>query len=464
MKKQRAPIVAVLGHVDHGKTTLLDAIRETNVQAREAGGITQGIGATKVVTAEGEITFIDTPGHAAFNKMREQGAKVADIALLAVAADDGVKPQTEEALEYIRKSETPVIVVITKTDLPSAEVERVKGGLEKIGVAFEGRGGDVPCVPVSAKKKEGLEGVLEMIQLVAEVSEIKADPEGELLGVVIETSKDKRGPVALVVVREGKLAVGSEIQAGGVQTKVRGLFDVEGKRVTEVGPGNAALVLGFSELPEVGAEVRAVGQGAQLGGPMERGIKRSQEIGEEEVGIVLKAGSAGALEAIEGSLPERVVVVAAGVGEVVESDIFMAKAAGAVVMVFESKVSASVKKLAEMEGVRIESFRIIYELIDRLEELIEGKSEKVLAEAIILKVFPYDGKRVAGAKIMKGEIAVKDKLIVMREGKRLGEVKVVSMRKGKQEIQSAKAGEECGILFTPSLDFGEGDMIVSVQN
>ena len=266
MMKLRPPIVTVLGHVDHGKTTLLDAIRKTSVVKKEAGGITQSIGASVVTTKAGlpaqvgkKITFIDTPGHAAFSSMRSRGAKVADIAILVVAANDGVKPQTREALKHILEAKIAYIVAITKIDLASAKIESARSGLEKIGVSFEGSGGQVPLVLVSGKTSQGVEELLEMINLVAEVNEVKGDSEGALEAVVIEVSKDRKGPLASVVVRNGTLKVTSEIAAGGETGKGRGIFDDRGKTVKQVLPGYPGQILGFSQLPPVGAKVTALG-------------------------------------------------------------------------------------------------------------------------------------------------------------------------------------------------------------
>lgn len=469
MKEVKTPIVTVLGHVDHGKTTLLDVIRKTSVAAREAGGITQSIGASKITTKEGEITFIDTPGHAAFRKMRERGTRIADIALLVVAADDGVKPQTEEALDYILQSETLMIVVLTKTDLPSSDVERVKTQLTERGVRFEGEGGDVPCIAVSAKEGRGIGELIEMIELVAEVNGLKADREAALRAVVIETRKDTRGRVVWTVVKDGSLRVGENVKAGGVRARVRGLFDENGRQVPEAGPGSPVLVLGFSDLPEVGDEIVGDGSGGGVEGVITEETKahedrmRKRKVAEGEIGIVLKTASSGTLEAVENSIPRGVVILEAGVGEINDTDIFLAKAGGARVIAFETKAPTAVKKLAETEEVKIETFGVIYELIKRLEELVEGGKEKIKARAVIVQVFPYKKRRVAGSKIEEGEMVVGESVFLVRGEEKVGKVKLVSMRKQKHEIKRAKVGEECGILFEPGLDFKEGDMLVSFQ-
>ncbi len=462
-KGLRAPIVCVLGHVDHGKTTLLDAIRKSNVAGRETGGITQAIGASTVTTKESKkITFIDTPGHAAFGKMRSRGADVSDIAILVVASDDGVAPQTKEALEIIRGAKIPFIVAITKIDLPSASTESVLGQLEKEGVLFEGRGGDTPYVPVSAKNGEGLEHLLETITLFAEVHGVKGDPAHSLEAVIIETSKDKRGDVASIVVRNGSIKVGGTIYVEGKATKVRGLFDNQGKSIVEVLPGYPAQVIGFEGLPPIGTKVLSEtletmketipGEGEKIG-----------KLKEGQIPIFIKAKNEGTLEAILASLPGSIVVINSGVGDVRESDVLLAKASNSTIFAFESAVSTSVSKLAEADSVKIERFEIIYELLQRLEELVKKGQIEILGKAEIIASFPFNNKKVAGCKVLQGRINKTDSLILTRGEKQIGVIKAVSMKKQKQEINEAKAGEEFGILFEPQLDFVIGDVILSVR-
>lgn len=461
MKKLRPPIVTVLGHVDHGKTTLLDRVRKTTVATRETGGITQSIGASVVTIKENKkITFIDTPGHVAFSSMRSRGAKVADIAILVVAVDGGVKPQTKEALKHITEAKIPYIVAITKIDLPTADVNSVRGQLEKIGVLFEGRGGQVPQLAVSGKTGKGIETLLEMVVLVAEVNEIKADSQGDLEAVVIETSKDKRGPLVSVVVRNGTLSVAQEIVADGVPGKVRGLFDDKGKRIKQVIPGYPGQILGFGELPPVGSRVRFLGEKKKIQKEEERALEK--EVGEGQIPLIIKAQTKGSLEAILENLPEKAVVISFGVGEVNGSDIFLAKPAGAYILAFETKASSTAAKLAETEGVSIEKFDVIYKLFERIEELIKKSEKEILGRAEVLASFPYDDKKVAGCKVVSGRITKAKNLVLMRDKKELGEAKIVSMKKQKQAIGEAKEGEEFGVVLEPQLDFKIGDMLVSV--
>lgn len=460
----RPPIVSVLGHVDHGKTTLLDYIRKTSFTKKEAGGITQSIGASVVQAKEEKaITFIDTPGHAAFTHMRSRGAKVADIAILVVAADDGVKPQTKEALNHIMVAKIPFIVAATKVDLSSASSNKVREQLEKQGVSFEGRGGEVPFVSVSGKTGKGVDELLEVISLVSELHEIKGDSEGSLDAVVIETGKDKRGPTVTVIIRNGSIKVGDRIVAETTKAKVRGLFDHKGKSTQKVDPGEPALILGFSDLPPVGSRVWGQEQeGEEMVVAKKRSIAKPGG-SKEGINVVIKAGSAGSLEAIIDNLPEEVSVISSGVGEVNGSDVFLAKSGEAIILAFESKVPASVAKLAKTEEVKFQSFEIIYELFEKLEEMLEGGKEKISGAAEIVAIFPYNSKKVAGCKVIKGNISVKDNLILKRNDKELGRAKITSMKKEKSDTNEVKQGEECGIIIAPQLDFDKGDMLISVR-
>ncbi len=462
MQTKRPPIVTVLGHVDHGKTTLLDTIRKSSVAAREAGGITQSIGASKVDTKRGVITIVDTPGHAVIGKMRERGARVADIALLVCAADDGVKPQTKEALTYILEAQIPYIVVFTKTDLPSANVDKAQGTLMEAGVLFEGLGGDVPSVSVSAKNGTGIDELLEMIELVAEVQDIVADAASPFAAKVIETKKDKAGCLVSVVVTNGTLKAGMKINAGGITASVRGLFGDKGSSVKEAIPGDPVQVLGFNALPEVGADVVL----ADVGATVTEGAASNQFLQREsggEISIVLKSETAGSLEALVASIPAGVSIVKAEVGDVIDADVFLAKASGAMIITFESKAGSAVQKLAETESIEIKTFKIIYDLTKYLTELLEKGKEQVLGEAFILDAFPFNNKRVAGCKIMKGKLTKKDTPSLMRDGKIVGKVKILSIRKAKHEVDEVSQGEECGILFVPQLDFQKDDVLVSAK-
>ncbi len=438
-RQSRPPIVTVLGHVDHGKTTLLDAIRKTSVAAREAGGITQSIGASIATTKEGKsITFIDTPGHAAFGKMRSRGSKVADIAILVVAAEDGVKPQTLEALQLIKEAQIPFIVAITKIDLPSADVEGAKSQLTKQGVNFEGMGGDTPVLPVSGKTGKGVEELLETITLLSEVSQIEADPKGELEAVVIETQKDKRGPLATAVVRNGTLRVGEPVFAENVATKVRGLFNYKGTSIKEALPGEPVQILGFEILPPVGAKITSLA-GEVTEQPAEKPDLGQFKLRKGEIAVIIKAKSTGSLEAVLGGVPAGIVVVDSGVGDIFESDVLLAKSSGVGrIFAFESGASTAVKKLARAEGVVIEEFKIIYELFLRLEELVKKGEVEILGKAEIVASFPFDNKKIAGARVVSGKIAKTDTLTLLRGEKRLARLKSSPLKNRSRKLLKPK--------------------------
>ena len=463
MKKPRPPIVTVLGHVDHGKTSLLDAIRKTRLADREAGGITQGIGASKISTKEGDITFLDTPGHEAFSDMRARGAKVADIAILVVAADDGVMPQTEEAIKYLKDTGTPFIVAFTKSDLPSANVDQARSQLEQKEIFFEGRGGETPSQVVSSKKDEGITELLELIHLLAGVSEISGDDEGELEAYVIETNKDKRGVVVSAVIKNGTLKVGADISSSGIKARVRGLFNQESKPVKEVKPGDPTLILGFSELPQVGDTI-TIASDTKTQNKAQSSSNEIPKIADEEIAIVVKVQSAGSIDAIQKTLPEGAIPLKIEVGDIVDSDIFLAKSANAIVVAFESKIPGQVKKLAETEGVTVKTFRVIYELIDYIKEEIEKIKLQINGKAEILAIFPYNNKKVAGCKVAEGTIKMSDKVQVLRGEKQLGTGKITSLRRGKNELSQALVGEECGIIVSPAIEFEEGDTIIALKS
>ncbi|QQG47753.1 MAG: GTP-binding protein [Candidatus Woesebacteria bacterium] len=455
----RPPVIAVLGHVDHGKTTLLDKIRKTNIASREAGGITQSIGACVVKTKEDEnITFIDTPGHAAFTKMRSRGTLAADIAILVVAADDGVMPQTKEALQIIRDSKVPFLIAITKIDLPSANVENALVSLEKEGVFFEKRGGDTPFAEVSGKTGKGVDELLELLSLIWQVNESKSTSPN-LSAIVIESEKGKGGVVATVIVKEGSLKVGQQISNDKMTCKVRGLFDENQKSIKEVLPGFPAQILGFDESPQVGSIIH---EGVKVASSLVSKIEN--KLVENKLSIFVKAKKDGNLEALLNSIPDNFQVIGSGVGDVTQSDITLAKSAGALgIFTFESKASPQVAKLAESDGVNIYSFRIIYELLKKLEELGKTDTKQILGKAEIRAIFPFDGKRVAGVKISLGKFTKNIKTNLMRKEEKIAEVRIVSLRKQKEEVSELKEGEVGGILFVPQLDFAIDDVLLSLE-
>ncbi len=457
--QKRPPIVSVLGHVDHGKTTLLDFIRKTRISEKEVGGITQSIGASVVEVNGEKITFIDTPGHAAFSKMRSRGAKVSDIAILVVAADDGVQPQTKEALQHILDAKIPFIVAATKIDLPTSSLDNVRKGLENEGVRFEGSGGDVPLIGVSAKTGQGVKDLLEMILLVSEIYEIKADFSGPLEAVIIEAGKGKAGPLVTAIIRNGKIKVGDEIVSEGISAKVKAIFNHLQKPVKEVYPGEPAQILGFESLPPVGSLIRFKGEAFE--GEKKEEIKTETFSKKEGMPIVLKVNNIGSLEAILVSLPQKISVVSSGVGDVSESDIFLAKSSGAKIFTFSVRTPQNVLKLAESEGIFVRNFEIIYELLENIEELVKEKKVEFIGKCEILKIFSFENKKIAGCRVVFGKISSKDLLILKRGEEILGEVRILSLRKGKIDVNEVSQKEECGILFTPQLDFRVGDVLLS---
>lgn len=458
----RQPIVVVLGHVDHGKTTLLDTIRNSNVAGGEAGGITQGIGASVVTFKDKQITFIDTPGHAAFTKMRSRGANIADIAILVVAQDDGVAPQTLEALKIINEAKVPFIVAGTKSDVNGVNPELIKGQLEKEQVFFEGRGGQVPFVSVSAKNKTGIDELLEMIILMSEVAELTGDKDAPLEAVVIESGMDKMGSTATVIVRNGNLEVGKTIYTDKLESKIRALFDDKGKSVKEILPGFPARVFGFSEVPVVGAQVTDSPQNIVTEVVKAKGIFDLRRLKDDEVPIIVKADNAGALEAVLASLPPKIIAIDSGVGDVNGSDILNASASHAYIYAFEAKIPGSICKLADAEKVKVARFKIIYELLQDLEELLKKGKVEIKGSAEILASFPFNNKKVAGSKVINGKITKGDVINLVRDNKELGKARVSSIRKQKNEVGQVGQGEEFGLIMEPQLDFAVGDVIVSV--
>lgn len=475
----RPPIVTILGHVDHGKTTLLDFIRKSAVAAKEHGGITQHIGAYQVAHDNKLITFIDTPGHAAFEKMRSRGANVADIAILVVAIDDGLMPQTIEAIKHIQAAKVPTIVAINKIDLPgidkNVQLLKIKKQLSDQKINLEEYGGDVPVIPLSAKTGEGVDKLLEMILLVSEMHELKGDPALSAAGVVIEANLDKfKGSVATVLVRNGTLKRGDAIAIGGVTGKVRGLFDYNGKPVDMAGPSTPVEVLGLEAVPQVGAvlgELPEVKQAEAIISLVDR-LKAGDT---KTLKVIIKADKQGSLEAIETSLlkfnGEKKIIdfIFSGTGDIGEENIKLAATVGAIVIGFNVKVASGAQKLAENEHVLIRNYNIIYELLEDVEEVVNtllevGQLEEVLGKANIIAEFPH-GKleKIAGCRMTEGTIAKGQKIRVVREGVLVGETKLKSLKKVKEEVNKVEKGNDCGMLFDPIVDFQIGDTVESFR-
>ncbi|MEW6661205.1 MAG: translation initiation factor IF-2 [Bacillota bacterium] len=490
--EDRSPVVTIMGHVDHGKTSLLDAIRHTNVTATEAGGITQHIGAYQVKIKDKTITFLDTPGHAAFTAMRARGAQVTDIAVLVVAADDGVMPQTIEALNHAKAAGVPIIVAVNKIDKPDANPERVKQQLTEYGLVAEEWGGDTIFAEVSALKKEGLGNLLEMILLVSEVMELKANPHRPAKGIVVEAELDRgRGPVATMLVQKGTLKIGDGVIVGTTYGKVRAMLNFKGERIKEAGPSVPVLVLGLSEVPQPGDVFQVLSderQARDIAGHRHN-LRRAEEmqktnrvrldelfkrLGTGEVkglNIVLKADVHGSAEAISQSLERlsteevKVNIIHNGVGAISETDIMLAAASNAIVIGFNVRPDANARKAADAEQVDIRLYRIIYEAIDDVKAAMSGLltpefKEVVVGRAEVRQVFkvPKAGT-VAGCYVSEGKINNKNKLRVIRDGVVIHEGTFGSLRRFKEDVREVSHGYECGIGIERFNDIKEGDII-----
>ena len=467
----RPPIVTLMGHIDHGKTTLLDAIRKTNVVGREHGGITQHVGAYQITFQGKPVTFVDTPGHAAFEKMRSRGAEVADIVILVVAANDGVKPQTVEAIKHIKGAQKSTIVAISKCDLPDINIDKVKKELQNAGIIVEEFGGDTPVVEVAAPKGKGIGELLEVILLVWQLEPKPSLPKDLLEAVVVESFLDRsRGPVVTVIVKKGTLAVGQKIIVDNETISVKALIDDTGQKVKEAIPGKPVEILGFKETLEVGSIVRdqtfTKTQESQKSATLADIIAKSQEV-RDKFKVIIKADVAGSLEAILVNLPEKVLVVSSGLGEVTQADISFAKIARAPILAFNMKVSGVVKSQAQREGVIIKNYNVIYELLSDIEDVSlqfeKAKQElKIAGRAKIVASFDVAGKRIAGAVVTHGKLKIGDNIILKRSDSTKMEAKIVSLKRFKKDIESVSSGQDCGIGIDPSLDFREGDIIESL--
>ncbi len=487
----RPPIVSVLGHIDHGKTTLLDAIRDSHLAAKEAGGITQGVAAYQVDLHGKMITFIDTPGHKAFTGMRARGAKATDIAILVVAADDGVMAQTQEAIDHIHAAKIPMIVAVNKIDKPNANVDKVMNDLTKQGLTPEAWGGETITVPISALKGENIEDLLEMILLVAEMEDIRGDPKGELEAIIIESHLSSgRGPVGTVVVKNGTLYEKDCIVAGTTYGRVKALIDETGKRIHEVGPGQVAEVLGLQEVPPVGtpievkknqnqAKVCAAQRKAAAATPRRSRAKMSVEdlfreaMEEEKLQLILKASSTGALEAARREIESldvgdvQVEFLHSGVGTVSEGDVLLAASLPTDCLVVGFGVKADVKaaKLADREGVPLLIYDIIYELLDEIERALKQRlapeyEEVKLGEVEVRQLFKTPGGVVAGCYVADGKVTRKGKVHVLRQGEVVFDGEIASLRRFEDDVREVQAGRECGIRLKDFDDVEVGDRFI----
>ncbi|MCX6762666.1 MAG: translation initiation factor IF-2 [Candidatus Moranbacteria bacterium] len=486
--RHRAPVVTILGHVDHGKTTLLDAIRKTSVVEKEAGGITQHISAYQVKKKGELVTFVDTPGHEAFSAMRERGVSMADIAILVVAADDGVRPQTEEVINYLKEKKIPMVVAINKIDKPNANIQRVKQELADRGIVIEDWGGDVVAAEVSAKQNLGIDELLDMVLLVAEVEDLKADDRRLPLGVVIESHLDpKKGNMATVLVRTGTLKEGQDILAGSVVGRVRRLEDFKGRQIKEAGPSMPVTVIGLHQSPNVNDVLQGVAdlklakmsqkemQSSEFGG-----VKRfdAQQLGKsiedqnvKKLNIVLKTDVQGSLEAIGqilGAIKSDEVAINyihQGVGDITESDVKLGQTSGAVVFGFNIQPTTVAKRLAEMSKVEIKSYKVIYELVEDIKKRLEGMlGEEIvrtdLGKLKVLAVF-MTGKKdmIVGGNVVSGKMKNGEFVEVLRDEKVLGRGKLVNLQQNKINVDEVTQGHECGITFDGEMKIKEGDTL-----
>ena len=488
----RAPVVVVMGHVDHGKTSLLDAIRKANVTKSEAGGITQHIGAYRVPVGDGEIPFLDTPGHEAFTTMRARGAQVTDIAILVVAADDGIKPQTVEAISHAKAAGVSIIVAINKMDKPTANPDRVKEQLTQHEILPEEWGGDVPCMPISALTGEGIQELLEMVMLVADMKELKANPDRAAKGTVIEARLDKgRGPIATILVQNGTLNIGDSIVAGTTVGRVRAMTNDRGELVKSAGPSVPVEITGLDDVPTGGDIFNAVSDerlgrqlveqrrsqqkeerfNAQTKVTLDNLFDQMQEGQMKELQIIVKADVQGSFEAVKQSLEKlsndevRVRVIHGGVGAINESDVSLASASNAIIIGFNVKPDATAKATAEQEKVDIRLYSVIYKAIEDIEAAMKGMldpifEEKVIGHAEVRQIFKASGVgNIAGSYVLDGVFERNCKVRISREGKQIFEGELASLKRFKDDVKEVKAGYECGLVFEGFNDIAEFDVV-----
>jgi translation initiation factor IF-2 len=491
----RAPIVTVMGHVDHGKTSLLDAIRTTEVAAGERGGITQHIGASEVVHDGKRVVFLDTPGHEAFTAMRARGAKVTDIAVVVVAADDGVMPQTLEAISHAKAAKVPIVIALNKIDKADSNPDRVKTELSEAGVIVEDYGGDTPLVPVSARTRVGLDELIEMILLVSDLQELKANPKRDAIGTIVEAQLDKnRGAVATAIVQTGTLRVGDVIVVGEQFGKVRAMENDEGKRVSKAGPSSAVVVLGLSGVPEAGdilrvvpdektaramvetrkAEAAAKGGDASGRATLEDLYRQIQAGQAKELRIILKADVSGSLGAISHALDQlnqdeiRINVLHEGAGDITDNDIMLASASDAIIVGFNTKITETARRAADAEGVDVRLYDIIYKLTDDIDAALKGLLEPEVVEVVEGRAEVRQIFRVGKSTVIAGSFVTDGRIIragarVWRGGKIIATDRIESLRRFRDDVREVAANYECGIGLAGYNDLEEGDIIECVS-
>jgi len=485
------PVVTIMGHVDHGKTSLLDTIRKTKVAAGEAGGITQHIGAYQVEVNGKKITFLDTPGHEAFTAMRARGAQVTHIAIIVVAADDGVMPQTREAIDHAQAAKVPIIIALNKIDKANANPDHVKQQLAEIGLVIEEYGGDIICVPVSARRGTGIDDLLEMILLLAEVQDIRANPNRPATGVIIEAKLEKNtGPTATVLVQQGTLKMGDNIVVGALAGKVRAMFNDRGKRIQKAPPSLPVSILGLPEVPQAGDHLEVTpdertakqlaqkvveqrrNESAPLGQvSLDSLYTQMQEGTVKELNMVLKCDVQGSAEAIKNALTKlgeeniKVRLIHEGIGNISETDVHLAAASKAIIIGFNVKADGAAQREAQKEGVDIRYYNVIYKLTDDIQAALVGMLEPTFREVIeghaeVVQIFKA-GKTtvIAGCRISDGKITRSSQARVLRKGEKVYEGKIGSLRRGKDDVREVVSGYECGIVLDEFTDFEIGDII-----
>lgn len=476
----RPPVVVVLGHVDHGKTTILDFIRKSRIAEKESGGITQHVGAYEVEHKGKKITFIDTPGHEAFSAMRGRGAKVADIAILVVAAEEGIKPQTKEAISHIKKAGVPMIVAINKVDKTEANPEKVKRELSQGEVLVESLGGKIPSVEISGKTGKGIDDLLELIILVAEMEKLEGSPSKPAEGLVIESYLDTlRGPTATLLLRDGVLRTGDIIGTASTSGKIKSLNNFQGKQTKEAFPSQPVIALGFEEPPQVGEKFKVFANSGEVQKYLEKKERKSEVsevffIEEEKkvLNLILKADVLGSLEAIEQVLKtipqEKVIlrILKKEVGEINESDVKLANSAKGKIIGFRVKINPIAFNLKEQFKISVLTFDVIYDLVQAARTLMEKLTEpeiirEVVGKVKILAIFQQTGdKQIIGGKVIDGEAKSGTKIEILRQEEKIGEGKLTSLQKNKKETEKVSKGEECGMLYQGEGKIEEGDTLV----
>ena len=474
-KNPKPPVVVILGHVDHGKTTLLDYIRKTKVAEKESGGITQHIGAYEIIHHDKKITFLDTPGHEAFSAIRSRGASNADIAVLVIAADEGIKPQTKESFSYIKAAKIPFLVALNKIDRPTINIERIKKSIVEGGISLEGMGGDVPYVEISAKTGKGVNELLDFIVLLAELHPKNINPDAAAEGVIIETHlHSRKGNIVSVIVQNGTLRKGDNIATPTAQGKVRRLEDENGETISKAQPSKPVLVFGFEKLPLVG-EIFKVVTGNDVKKAQEDLKKKEaaftkekispEETAEKKIKLIIKADATGSLEAIEKTMKEfpEVFIIEGSLGDFSDGDVKLAQATGALIVLFRVKTSRAIANLVLDTKVPVISSDVIYELKDKIEEFIKSGQATAAAKENIFKVIKIfsrtASKATLGGSVESGRIKVGDEIEIIRENKKIGRGKILNLQVQKKDVTLVSQGNECGLFLATKYEVMVGDML-----